>query len=268
MPSQLPFIAPSRPPASKPAPCGLMALAGLLAMATAGALLAATGAQAQQQSASPKAAANVAAKPTTIAKPAWRDLGAPQQKALEPLASTWDDLTEPHKRKWLVIVRDYDGMSTSDQEVLHSRMKAWARLSNRERDQARLNFGAAKQLPADERKAKWEAYQALSDEEKGKLAARAGPVAAPGAAATIRPVPAQKLAPVPTAGPDAQHTPRILLAPPVVAARPQAPAASAPVSAEAQVPPPAPSTPAGEAPTASSTLRHNDAAAPVPASAP
>lgn len=267
MPSLPPFIAPAWTPGRKPAPCGPLALAGLLAVAAAGAMLAAPAAQAQQQSASPKAAANVA-KPTSVAKPAWRDLRAQQQKALEPLASTWDDLTEPHKRKWLVIVRDYDAMATSDQEVLHSRMKAWARLSNRERDQARLNFGAAKQLPADERKAKWEAYQALSEEEKGRLAALAGPAAAPGAAATIRPVPAQKLAPVPTAAPDVLHTPRILLAPPVVAARPPAPAASAPVSAEAQVPPPAASTPASEASTASSALRQNDSAAPAPASAP
>jgi hypothetical protein len=188
-----------------------------------------------------------------VAKPAWRDLTARQQRALEPLASTWDELTEPHKRKWLAIVRDYAQMSTADREILHSRMEEWAKLSNSERAQARLNFADAKRLPADERKAKWEAYQALSDEEKSRLAASA-PTTSPGAAAAIRPVPLQKLVPVPATGPDPQHTPRIQLAPPaapMVVARPSAAAAAAtaPVSAEAQVPPP--SAPAAEPPLAS-----------------
>ena len=187
------------------------------------------------------------AKPVPVAKPAWRELSRQQQQALDPLASTWDELNEPHKRKWLAIVRDYEEMSAADKEILNGRMKEWARLSNRERAQARLNFVDAKRLPADERKAKWEAYQALSDEEKGRLAASA-PSTSPGAAATIRPVPAQKLVPLPAAGSDAHHTPRIQLAPPTVppmaSARPAAPAPSAPVSAEAQVPAPAaPSTP-------------------------
>ena len=190
-----------------------------------------------------------------VAKPAWRDLTARQQRALEPLASTWDELTEPHKRKWLAIVRDYAEMSTADRDILHSRMEEWAKLSNKERAQARLNFADAKRLPADERKAKWEAYQALSDEEKSRLAASA-PTTSPGAAAAIRPVPLQKLVPVPAAGPDAQHTPRIQLAPPAAptaVARPVAPAPSfsPPVSAEAQVPPPTPSAPAAEPPVAS-----------------
>lgn len=222
-------------------------LAALLTLGGFG-LVAATPAGAQ-----PLKAQTQATKPPS--KPTWRDLSARQQRALEPLASSWDELTEPHKRKWLVIVRDYAEMSTADQEILHSRMKEWSKLSNRERAQARLNFADAKQVPADERKAKWEAYQALSDEEKNRLAASASPKVTPGAAATIRPVPAQKLAPVPSAGADGQHAPRILLAPPpaaappVATARPPGPApSSAPVAAEAQVPPPAANTPAAEPP--------------------
>lgn len=207
-------------------------VAAMLAVGGLGGL-AATSAEAQNPAKTPSPA-------TQVAKPAWRDLSSRQQRALAPLASTWDELTEPHKRKWLVIVRDYAEMSAADQEILHSRMEEWTKLSNRERAQARLNFADAKRLPADERKAKWEAYQALSDEEKSRLAARAAAVAPPGAAATIRPVPAQKLVPLPAVGPDPQHTPRIQLAPP-----------SPPVSAEAQVPPPAANAPATEPPMAS-----------------
>lgn len=218
---------------------GGVLLAAVLAVIAFGSTVA-LAADAQPAKTSPPPTAAKAA----VAKPAWRDLNARQQRALEPLASTWDELTEPHKRKWLAIVRDYADMSTADREILHSRMKEWAKLSNRERAQARLNFADAKRLPADERKAKWEAYQALSDEEKSRLAASA-PTASPGAAAAIRPVPVQKLVPIPAAGPDMQHTPRIQLAPP------PAPSSTPPVSAEAQVPPPSPSAPAADAPVAS-----------------
>jgi hypothetical protein len=197
------------------------------------------------------AALSTAAKPAAISTPLWRDLSARQQRALEPLALQWDSLTEPHKRKWLALSRNYAKLSPAEQEVLHSRMTEWATLSNQQRSQARLNFAEVKQVPADERKAKWEAYQALSEEEKRELAARAKP--RPGAAVSIRPVPAQKLVQLPAATPDTQHTPRIQLAPPpslqqpplarLPAAGPGAaptavPAAGPPVTAEAQVPPP------------------------------
>jgi len=215
-------------------------------------------AQSIKSSASPQA---TPAKPVAASKPLWRDLTSRQQKALQPLAPYWDELTEPHKRKWLAMSRDYAKMSPEEQEVLHSRMTDWAGLTNQERAQARANFANVKQVPVDERKAKWEAYQALSDEEKSKLAERAKSAKAPGAAPTIRLVPQQKLVPIPAIGQDGQHTPRIQLAPPpapasVATARPvptpaPAPAAAEapppaaapapslpPVSAEAQVPPP------------------------------
>lgn len=225
--------------------------------------MAATSAKAQPGKMTASATPPTATAKPTVAKPLWHELTARQQKALEPLASYWDEMTEPHKRKWLAISRDYAKLPAADQEVLHSRMTEWASLSNQQRAQARLNFADVKQVPADERKAKWEAYQALSDEEKSKLAARATTAKPPpGAASTIRPVPLQKLAPVPALGADNQHMPRIQLAPPsataasapppVATARPApAPAAAPapapsfpPVSAEAQVPAPS----AAEAP--------------------
>jgi hypothetical protein len=53
-------------------------------------------------------------------------------------------------------------------------MTAWAQLTPQERSQARFNFQEAKQLNAMERKARWDAYQALTPEQKQQLlAARA-----------------------------------------------------------------------------------------------
>ena len=64
-------------------------------------------------------------------------------------------------------------MSGAEQDKLHSRMSEWAALSPQQRTQARLNFGETKRLSPDDKKAKWEAYQALPAEEKRKLAASA-----------------------------------------------------------------------------------------------
>lgn len=153
-------------------------------------------------------------------RPLWRELTARQQTALQPLAGHWDALSEAHKRKWLVLSRNYSEMSAADRTTLHSRMSEWAGLSTQQRSQARFNFAEVKQLPVDERKAKWEAYQALSEDEKRQLADRAN-TRQRGATATARPVPIQKLVPIPAnsaRGPE--HMPRIQLAPPATAAAP------------------------------------------------
>lgn len=211
--------------------------------------------------ASPAAAAAASTPVATrpVSKPLWRDLGSKQQQALLPLAAHWDRLSEAHKRKWLAFSRNYAQLSATEKTTLHSRMTEWAALSQQQRAQARFNFAEVKQVPADERKAKWEAYQALSPEEKRQLAERATP-RPPGAAATIRPVPAQKLAPVLSGGTKGQHTARIELtppppppssaperpAPPMIAAPSVAvdPPAPAPAPVAAPAPAPAPVPPA------------------------
>jgi hypothetical protein len=235
----------SRAKAPTPVPLRLLLSGAGASAVLAWAVMAASPADAQGRSTEPASATPSAARPV-VSKPLWRDLSARQQRALQPLAPHWDALTEPHKRKWLALSRNYAKMSPEEQEVLHSRMTEWAQLSNQERNLARFNFAEVKQVPVDERKAKWEAYQALSEEEKRELASRATP--RPGAAAAIRPVPAQKLVPLPALAADGGHTPRIQLTPPppatpVITRLPAAlpaPAApsGAPVTAEAQVPPP------------------------------
>jgi hypothetical protein len=180
-------------------------------------------------------------------KPTWSELPADQQHALKPLAASWSGMSESHKRKWLALSRNFGAMPPADQAKLHSRMTEWAALSPQQRTQARLNFVEAKSVPADERKAKWEAYQALSPEEKRKLAARA-PAKTPPTAPAVHPTPTQKLANVPGRSGDVK-APRIAAGPapahvatPVPAAgnAQPAPAVQAPVLPAAQPPIPAP----------------------------
>ncbi|HWP11430.1 MAG TPA: DUF3106 domain-containing protein, partial [Ramlibacter sp.] len=136
-----------------------------------------------------------------VTKPLWRELTPAQQQALAPLAGKWDTVSEAQKRKWLALSQNFPRMSGAEQAKLHSRMSEWAALSPQQRTQARLNFGETQQLSADDKKAKWEAYQALPPEEKRKLAASAAKP--PATAAAIKPVPADKLAEIPKPKPPA-----------------------------------------------------------------
>jgi hypothetical protein len=98
-------------------------------------------------------------------------------------------------------------------------MSEWAALSPQQRAQARLNFGETQQLSTEEKKAKWEAYQALSPEEKRKLAESASRKP-PTTAAAVKPVAPQKLATLPKATSEDTKPPRIVAVPPSEAVEP------------------------------------------------
>jgi hypothetical protein len=137
--------------------------------------------------------------PHPESKPTWTELTPPQQKALAPLSATWRALGEAHKRKWLALSENFATMPPPEQARLHSRMTEWAALSPQQRTLARLNFAEAQKVAPTDKRAKWEAYQALPAEEKRKLAAGAGASSPkpPPTAVAVQPVPAQKLARIP-----------------------------------------------------------------------
>jgi len=184
--------------------------------------------------------AKPAGAPAKVApsKPTWAELSPMQQQALAPLAASWNTtISEAQKRKWLEISKNYPSLPPEGQANLHSRMNEWVTLNPQQRAQARLNFGKtkelSKQLTPEEKKAKWEAYQALSPEEKQKLAAKASPKPT-GAATAVKPVAPQKLAPVPPHPVKASSKP----APKIGTS--QAPATAAPAAVPASSPSPAP----------------------------
>lgn len=158
--------------------CALLLLAG-----TANAQTAANG----------QAAPNA---PTADAEPRWEQLSAAEQQSLQPLASIWSSLSQGHRRKWLALAKNYPAMGDADREKLQSRMAEWAALKPKEREQARLNFAQTKKLPPDARAATWEAYQALTEEERRAFLDTA-PKKPSGAAIAAKPVAPSKLAEVP-----------------------------------------------------------------------
>lgn len=143
--------------------------------------------------------ASTKAAPALPGRPLWMDLTESQQQALAPLAQLWPTMTEPHKRKWLAISQNFGQLSADEQTTVQSRMREWAALSPQQRSAARLNYADAKQLLQDDKKAKWEAYQALSPEAKQKLAAQQPAQSVMGAAPAVKPVPTAKLTTPPAA---------------------------------------------------------------------
>ena len=113
-------------------------------------------------------------KPDTqaTANSEWQKLSASQKSALAPLSSLWTQISTAQKSKWLAISNNFDKLSGKEQAVLHERMANWAALSPKQRAQARLTFNETKSLGSDEKKTHWEAYQALSVDERKKLAAQ------------------------------------------------------------------------------------------------
>ncbi len=175
------------------------------------------------------------ASPKTATGGNWKQLKAHEQRALTPLAAKWGELTETQRSKWLAIVQHFDKLSPAEQQVMQARMAEWVALSPVQRNQARLNFNTVQGLSKDEKKTRWDEYQALSEEEKRKLSAgrlapakTAAPTSKPSSAErliqpTVRTLPAAAL---PPRAPIDQKT--LLPVPPAPADSQSVPAESAP----------------------------------------
>lgn len=150
----------------------------------------------------------------------WSELTPTEQAALAPLESQWSSIGSSRQKKWLEISKNFAAMPPAQQQALHSRMNDWVKLSPSERIQARLNYAqtreATKTLTPEEKKAKWEAYQALSTDEKRKLADTKPPTKSTAFATT--PVPHQRLTTLPvgatsTSSSHGGHGPKIATGP-------------------------------------------------------
>lgn len=152
--------------------------------------------------------------------PGWEALSTQQKQALYPLAERWAQISQAQKRRWLTLAASYPGLSEPEQGKFLDRITDWANLSAQQRNQARLNYAVTNRLAPDDKRAQWAAYQALSDEERRALAARAAPKPR-GAATALHPVAPQKLAQVsaaqtqpgrpnaPKIAPASAHWPRV-----------------------------------------------------------
>ncbi len=100
----------------------------------------------------------------------WDALPLRQRVALQPLSEHWASMDDARREKWLAVADRYWSLSPTEQKRSQARMSQWAHLPSRERGEARLRYQQFQQLSPSERKAKWDAYQALPEDEKRRLA--------------------------------------------------------------------------------------------------
>lgn len=156
------------------------------------------------------------------AGPDWKSLSPSQRDALKPLERDWSSIDAQRKQKWIELAGRFDRMAPDERGRVQQRMTDWVKLSPKQRNEARLNYQGARELSPQERQERWEAYKALPDEQRRRLAASARANAAK---------PATRQGPsAPTAGAKVNTVPNPLLearkpgavAPGVVQARPGA----------------------------------------------
>lgn len=111
--------------------------------------------------------------PTWAEGPEWNQLSAAQRGVLAPLQSAWSAMDGQRKDKWVELANRYPSLAPAEQQRIQSRMADWSQLPPSQRGQARLNFQEARQVPAEERQARWEAYRSLSEDQRRQLAERA-----------------------------------------------------------------------------------------------
>lgn len=116
----------------------------------------------------------------------WQSLTPAQRDALGPLEHEWPTIDPARKQKWLTIAGRFSALSAPERARISARMTEWARLTPSERGEVRLRYQEARQVPAPDRSARWEAYQKLPPGERQQLAARAASIASPATASAKR----------------------------------------------------------------------------------
>ena len=92
---------------------------------------------------------------------------------MAPLERDWSFIDGVRQRKWVELAGRLPSMPAAERARIQQRMAQWASLTPAKRNQVRLQFLEAQQLPAEQRQARWQEYQALGVEEKQALARQA-----------------------------------------------------------------------------------------------
>lgn len=103
----------------------------------------------------------------------WDSLTPAQREALAPLSAQWQAMEPESQDTWAALARRFPTLSQTEQRRLQQRMQQWATLSPTEREAVRRAHEQAQRVPAQDRAAKWERFQALSPDRKQALLERA-----------------------------------------------------------------------------------------------
>ena len=119
--------------------------------------------------------------------PSWRSLTPGQQAALAPLKPEWGTIDAARKEKWLDVANRMPSMGATERSRIQQRMSEWVRLSPAERGRVRIQFQEARKVAPGGREQQWQAYQALTEDERRELAEKAAASRRPPAVARAAP---------------------------------------------------------------------------------
>jgi Protein of unknown function (DUF3106) len=105
----------------------------------------------------------------------WTSLTATQKTALAPLKDDWVQIDNARRQKWIELANRFPRIPAEERERIQQRMTDWSRMSTADRGRARLAFQQSRDFSAGELQARWQAYQALPDEERQRLASQSRP---------------------------------------------------------------------------------------------
>ncbi|MBB5203717.1 DNA-binding CsgD family transcriptional regulator [Inhella inkyongensis] len=130
---------------------------------------------------------------------------------MKTLGSQWQQLDASDQEKWLTVAARYPKLEAEEQQRLQARMAQWAQMSPAQRTQVRIGWQDAQRVKPQERQAKWERYQALTEEQREALKLRASQRPArlivPAAGQSLPPLMAQARAGVSTITPGSRSAP-------------------------------------------------------------
>jgi hypothetical protein len=106
-----------------------------------------------------------------LAQPLWSALTRSQQSVLQPFEGQWNSWPTAEKRRWLALADRLPRMDAENQARARTRIAEWAALTPEQQRIALRNYRLAKQLPPDERKARWERYSEMTPEQQQVLRA-------------------------------------------------------------------------------------------------
>src|SRR6185436_2497865 len=121
----------------------------LLALVFAGTATAEPPVDVAPKVAAKKPAAKPAAKAKAMARPAWAELTAEQQKTLAPLKADWESLETERRRKWIGIAKRYPTMKAEEQA--RETYKQIVKAPPEQRDRLRQQWAEYQQLSPRER---------------------------------------------------------------------------------------------------------------------
>jgi hypothetical protein len=107
--------------------------------------------------------------------PKWGSVLPAHRAALKPLEHDWSSFGADQKQKWIELAAQFPSLSADERQRIQTRMTEWAKLTPQQRGATRFQFKQAKELAPTNRQARWDAYQALPEEQKKELASRAAP---------------------------------------------------------------------------------------------